>query len=96
MKTTKYLIHEKTGIEVEFDLDVKEMMEMEPEDYIEKNARIIKNPETQKRRTREEIISEIAELWPHLDDHDKREIIEIADLMRQGKWDRERKKTIEE
>lgn len=95
MKTLN-LIDDKTGIEFEFDLDIKEIMELEPEEYIEKNLRVRNDPRTQKRRTREEIMSSIAELWPLLEDQDKLEIIEIADLMRQGKWDRERNKPIEE
>jgi len=94
MKTLN-LIHDETGIEFELDLD-NEMMEMEPEDYLEKNVRIIKDPRTQERQRKEEIISRIAEMWPQLDYEDKLEIIEIADLMRQGKWDHESKKPIEE
>lgn len=95
MKTLN-LIHDKTGLEFELDLDIKEIMDLGPEEYIEKNERVKNYPKIQKQEKREEIISRIAKLWPQLEYQDKLEIIEIADLMRQGKWDRERKKTIEE
>ena len=94
MKTLN-LINDKTGREFEFDLDIKEMMDLEPEEYIEKNLRVKNDPRTQEKQRKEEIISRIAEMWPQLDYEDKLEIIEIADLMRQGKWDHERKKFIE-